>query len=551
VTDHTPSQKLRKKRWTIGLTEAEKDSQKDMRSSTSSLNKADEADPGLVRRSMIGLKQLFKDGAAFAVSPSIAPDAQSSNNSHLSPNLASPPRKHRVSRVFTSVVSRFKRNSGVALSNIDDAIQDDTVSEVQDSEDDDPVYDDAYSDDGVPDDHEHDRRNFLAIRSITRETIEDLLLNLLYPDNELNSRICRVTHRKEGSFHHAVFLAIEIGGDLEQEYLLKIPAHGTPQHWRPGDGFMLENEARLMQHILYHTQCPVPEVVAYDESLNNEIGAPYILMKKIEGIPALDFWLGKPYKMIPDAVLHLYADNPSPELEQKRLTLLRSLAQAMSELASLKFREIGIPVFSNPKNETPDYIGSAWRWHSKSNMQALTPIGPFKTSKDFFTVLLNDAWNPDCHYDDDDERREVTILRGVRKILDIVLDCSPFSPPQSPKESFVLRHDDLDLQNIFVYADGNVTGIIDWDSCFSVPACIGYTSLPTFLRRDLLPDYSIALMPHMTWAFDHYRDVYAEAMEECIGEPEAKFTRKSALYLSAVDKASTTAYENCVDYPTK
>jgi hypothetical protein len=37
---------------------------------------------------------------------------------------------------------------------------------------DDSVYDEAaYSDDGVPDDHEHDRRNFLPIGTITREAI--------------------------------------------------------------------------------------------------------------------------------------------------------------------------------------------------------------------------------------------------------------------------------------------------------------------------------------------------------------------------------------------
>ena len=447
--------------------------------------------------------------------------------------------------MFTSVVSRFKRDSGVALSDTGDAIQDDTDSELQSSEDDDSVYnEDTYSDDGVPGDHEHDRRNFLAIRTITREAIETFVLNLLYPDDEVNSRTCHVTHRKEGSFHHAVFLTIENGRKVEQEYVLKFPAHGTQQHWRPGDGFMLETEAILMQHIHRQTKCPVPEVVAYDEKLNNAIGAPYILMKKMEGIPALDFWLGKPYKAIPDAVLHLYADDTSPELEQKRITFLRSLAQAMSELAPLKFDGIGLPVFHNLNTKYPHYtigIGSIWRWHSKSDMQALTPFGPFKTSKQLFTALLNDAWYPDRDYDVEDTRRDVIILRGVQKILDIVINCPPFSPPPAlsslngedgvpVQESFVLRHDDLDLQNILVDDDGHVTGIIDWDSCSSVPACIGYTSLPTFLRRDLLPGYTIARCPHMTWAFEHYRDVYARAMEECVGKEEARFAKKSALY---------------------
>jgi hypothetical protein len=201
--------------------------------------------------------------------------------------------------------------------------------------------------------------------------------------------------------------------------------------------------------------------------------------------------------------MHLHADDPSPELEQKRTTFLRSLAQAMSELAPLKFNEIGTPVFYDPKNEQPDYIGSVWRWHSKSDMQALTPIGPFETSKEFFTTALNGVWNPDRDYDAENKTRDVALLRGVRKILDTVIDSGPFVPTptsysedgeiQTPKqESFVLRHDDPDLQNILVSPSGHVTGIIDWDSCTSVPECIGYTSLPTFIRRDFLPEYSMA-----------------------------------------------------------
>jgi hypothetical protein len=293
--------------------------------------------------------------------------------------------------------------------------------------------------------------------------------------------------------------------------MLKIPAHGTPQHWRNGDDFVLESEAKLMQYIRFHTKCLVPEVVAYDETLKNAIGAPYILMKKMEGIPAIDAWFGQPYKAIPDAEMHLHADDPSPELEQKRITFLRSLAQAMSELAPLKFNEIGIPVFSDMKSEQPDYISSVWRWHSKSDMQAFTPIAPLKTSRDFFTAALHELWNPDRDYGAENKSREVTPLHGVRKILGIVVDSAPFTPTspssyhdgevdndENLKEMFVLRHDDHDLQNVLVDDNGNVTGIIDWDSCISVPACIGYTSFPMFLRRDFLPEYSMARCLHMT-----------------------------------------------------
>ena len=44
-----------------------------------------------------------------------------------------------------------------------------------------------------------------------------------------------------------------------------------------------------------------------------------------------------------------------------------------------------------------------------------------------------------------------------------------------------MRHDDLDLQNIFFdpVTDG-VTAIIDWDEACAVPQCYGCASLPDF-----------------------------------------------------------------------
>jgi hypothetical protein len=222
--------------------------------------KDDGLDPGLARRSIAGLKQLFKlhgtsqaatsNSASLSASsqspdcasnvtsqpdsPSITAPRYSLRESH-SPStnqapisLESPARKYRISRIF-SVFSRSKRDFGVALSETADATQDDLDSESQYSEVNDEVYDkDDYSDNGEPGEHEHDHRIFSAIRAISRKSLEDFVLQLVCPSLELNFRICRVTRRKEGSFHHAVFLQTELGGQLQQEFVLKIPAHRTP-----------------------------------------------------------------------------------------------------------------------------------------------------------------------------------------------------------------------------------------------------------------------------------------------------------------------------------
>jgi aminoglycoside phosphotransferase len=66
----------------------------------------------------------------------------------------------------------------------------------------------------------------------------------------------------------------------------------------------------------------------------------------------------------------------------------------------------------------------------------------------------------------------------------MVFSTAPFSMPGSEEpETFVLLHCDLDLQNVLVDDDGEVTGILDWDSCSVVPRSVGYASLPLLLCK--------------------------------------------------------------------
>ncbi|KAF2268230.1 hypothetical protein CC78DRAFT_530154 [Lojkania enalia] len=48
--------------------------------------------------------------------------------------------------------------------------------------------------------------------------------------------------------------------------------------------------------------------------------------------------------------------------------------------------------------------------------------------------------------------------------------------PFPPTKSFTLVHQNFDLQNIFVDAQGSVVGIIDWDGVTTAPPCIDTTA---------------------------------------------------------------------------
>ena len=56
-------------------------------------------------------------------------------------------------------------------------------------------------------------------------------------------------------------------------------------------------------------------------------------MKELPGKPATDLWFEQ------------HGGIPFPEMEQKRLIFLRSLARHMTELNKLPFKQIGMPTY--------------------------------------------------------------------------------------------------------------------------------------------------------------------------------------------------------------
>jgi hypothetical protein len=124
---------------------------------------------------------------------------------------------------------------------------------------------------------------------------------------------------------------------------------------------------------------------------------------------------------------------------------------------------------------------------------------------------------------------------AIHHILDAPYRTEPFahsSTLHERAESFVLRHDDLDFQNIFCDPHtGEVTCIIDWERCSTAPRCIGYSSLPIFLTMDWYPDDDITYSP---WSLESYRNIYAKAMLQATGKDgDGRYTTKSALYQAA------------------
>jgi hypothetical protein len=107
--------------------------------------------------------------------------------------------------------------------------------------------------------------------------------------------------------------------------------------------------------------------------------------------------------------------------------------------------------------------------------------------------------------------------------------------PSGP-QTFTIHHKDLDLQNILVDDNGNVTGLIDFEGSWAAPRCVGAAAVPLFLRNDWFPRYTHDLRtgPNLAWNYHHYREVYAAALIEAGNDTDSKYTLKSAIYQSAL-----------------
>lgn len=383
-----------------------------------------------------------------------------------------------------------------------------------------------------------DRPRFATIlRNLKRENITSLASQVRYsghpstgiihvPTTPGPARCELLPHIAYGSFN-AVFKVQFTNGT---RWVLKIPANGHTQCWDAPAAEALTSEAFTMRLIRRETSIPIPEVFAFDASLENELGCPFILMERIEGKPLHEVWWNQSISQA--------------QREQFRIRSLHGIAEAMAQLSNLTFSQGGSLLFDTKGNVSG--IGSSnvvdlekqyanMRSKDYDNTMAFRQIGPFSEAKSHLLSLL-DAREGDSEPN--------LVKQGACKLLRLFIEWSVMRTEAVREKPFVLAHPDLDSQNIFVDPDGTLVGIIDWDWIAAVPHCIGPHSLPKFLTHDYDPDnydYDVEAREPKEGCFADspaelacYRAMYAHFMESYRSEGDRIVMAKSRLHARRV-----------------
>lgn len=267
-----------------------------------------------------------------------------------------------------------------------------------------------------------EKATFGSITSIDHNNISDLVKRLI--EKSMPDGVRVMNHTASGSYNFVYFIKV-FGGQIDGvEMALRIPARGREGLWTKSDQNELMSQARAMVHIKENTMVPTPTVFFHDDTLENEIRAPFILMECVSG------------KSLGDCMVSWDIQGILGKMLSKALS---SIARAMVELGKLQFNQIGELQFVRGQSRTPPSVYQDW-----------TPDS-IDSTEQYFRVLFEKV-------------RKSEWPLEYKRICEANLEAIPKSKMSQDQqvETFGLIHRDMDAQNFLVDTDGNLVAILDW-----------------------------------------------------------------------------------------
>ncbi|PYI03322.1 hypothetical protein BO78DRAFT_375428 [Aspergillus sclerotiicarbonarius CBS 121057] len=298
--------------------------------------------------------------------------------------------------------------------------------------------------------------------------------------------------------------------DDKLRYIIRLPRSGRPGHFTETAKRALIARVEMMRFIRKRTMIPMPEIYDFNASVENTLEAPYVVESFIPGTSVADAWFDE--------------SGPMP-LDEKRLRILDSVAEAMAQLRGFYFDKIGTVGVDDQGHRR--MYPSFYAEKSEAGIQ-YAAYGPYESTVEFLRdrlAVTSVEGGGDNPYD-----------TGCRIFLDMMISCLPLSTKRrtDDRETFVLAAPQFESKNIRVDEQYNVTGIIDWDGAHTMPRFLGYAVFPGWITRDLDP---VAY----GWPYDtredspeqlkRYRLLYNRKMQGLLrGVGDARFVNKTHIF---------------------
>ncbi|KAI0327324.1 hypothetical protein GY45DRAFT_1437050 [Cubamyces sp. BRFM 1775] len=250
---------------------------------------------------------------------------------------------------------------------------------------------------------------------------------------------------------------------------------------------MMKREIGITKWLKANSRIPIPAIYSVVTSSHPE-AIPIIVMEKLLGAEVFDV-VGKYPYYAKERLMHGFAD-------------------------------VQVQLFSL---QTPQLIGTAYIDGDKMSVIPRVAIAPAKTSSKVYDSLeAYVASQIEMRKRSLEDQDEATRTRGLR-VLDRIVKMLPSiyaHLSRSAHRRCTLVHDDLSPVNVLMDAEGNITGVLDWEYQSIMPAVLA-VEYPTCIRYDGMhdPRYTPTLEVENTWWLvgpedaPKLREAYAEAIK--------------------------------------
>lgn len=356
-----------------------------------------------------------------------------------------------------------------------------------------------------------------ALEALMKRHGDEITGGMWDPKYRFKAHLC-------GSFNNAYILESIVGCRV----CVRVPACGWAERWTSLDADMLRATALGMKWMAEKSGLPVPKLLAYDDTMNNEVQAPYLIISYLNGHSVAHAW---------NAI-----DGEEPAaVEERRQNILRTLAATMCRLDKTRLPQAGMLWFPNGDDEP--VVGNSWRLDTANIFAIKRLFHKFEAKASIREVLFGSKTKLRIQLDSG-AKKPSPHHKGVLALWELMVEafiCSASVASGEPQ--FVLMQSDFNPQNILVDKSGNVTGIIDWDCLEAVPRQIGWCSTPHFLQRDWSSEYRWPGKTEYDLAPDgiiKYRNDYTRYIQaRCGSQSDTIFTAKSHIYRALFGSAES------------